>query len=46
MNLMNEKKEAGYYTVKLNASNLASGVYYYKLLAGDYVETKKMMFLK
>jgi len=44
--LVNEVKPAGAYTVPFNASNLASGVYFYKLQAGSFVQTKKMMLVK
>ncbi len=44
--LVNEEKSAGSYNVEFNASHLASGIYYYQLRAGDYVETKKMILLK
>ncbi len=44
--LINEEKEAGYYQIKFNASNLASGVYLYCLKAGDYLSAKKMILLK
>ncbi|MFQ3597685.1 MAG: T9SS type A sorting domain-containing protein [Chloroherpetonaceae bacterium] len=44
--LVNEVKAAGAYTVPFNASNLASGVYFYKLQAGSFVQTKKMMLVK
>ena len=44
--LVNEEKSAGSYNVEFNASHLASGIYYYQLRAGDYVETKKMIFMK
>ena len=44
--LVNEVKPAGAYTVPFNASNLASGVYFYKLQAGSFVQTKKMMLIK
>lgn len=44
--LVNEQKEPGYYEVEFNASNYASGVYIYRLQAGSYVSTKKMMVLK
>ncbi len=36
----------GNYEVKFNASQLASGVYFYRLTAGDFVQTKKMMLIK
>ncbi len=44
--LVNEVKAAGYYTVQLNASNLASGMYFYRITAGNFVSTKKMVVLK
>ncbi|MFO7445279.1 MAG: T9SS type A sorting domain-containing protein [Ignavibacteriaceae bacterium] len=36
----------GYYEVNFNASNLASGVYFYRIKAGDFVSVKKLMLLK
>ena len=44
--LANEYKNPGVYEVKFDASRLSSGVYYYKLIAGDFIETRKMMVLK
>ncbi|MEJ2617986.1 MAG: pectinesterase family protein, partial [Ignavibacteriaceae bacterium] len=44
--IVNEVKNAGYYTVKFNASSLASGVYFYRIEAGNFVQVKKMMLLK
>jgi hypothetical protein len=44
--LMDEHKEAGYYQVRWNATNAASGVYFYRLQAGNFVETKKMVLLR
>jgi hypothetical protein len=37
---------AGYYKVNFNASNYASGVYFYRITAGDFVSVKKLMLLK
>lgn len=37
---------AGCHTVNFNASNLSSGVYFYRLTAGDFVSVKKLMLLK
>jgi len=44
--LVNERKDAGVHEVKFDDSNLASGVYVYRLAAGDFVQSKKMMILK
>jgi hypothetical protein len=44
--LVNEQLKPGTYEVDWNASNYPSGVYFYKLAAGDYVETKKMILIK
>ena len=44
--LVNEEKSAGTYDVEFDASNLPSGIYFYKLQAGNFVETKKMILLK
>ena len=44
--LVNEKKVAGRYSVKWNATRLSSGIYFYRLSAGQYQETKRMSLLK
>ena len=44
--LVNERKLPGSYEVKFNATDLSSGIYFYKLQTGSLVETKKMIFLK
>jgi hypothetical protein len=44
--LVNENKPAGTYSVEFNGSDLSSGVYFYKLEAGDFSETKRMVLLK
>jgi len=44
--LVNGEKAAGNYSITLNASSLASGVYFYRLSAGTYTSIKKMVVLK
>jgi len=44
--LVNQEKPAGRYEVEFNASKLSSGIYFYKLQAGSFIETKKMVLLK
>ncbi len=44
--LVNERKNAGSYSARFDASRLAGGVYMYRFSAGAFVQTKKMMLLK
>ena len=44
--LVKEKRLTGSYKVKFSAANLPSGVYFYQLIAGDFIQTKKMILLK
>jgi len=44
--LVNKKLSAGEYEVKFDGSGLPSGVYYYRLKAGNFAESKKMIILK
>ena len=44
--LVNEEKMPGNYEVKLDASGLASGVYFYTLSTGSYTQTKKLVLIK
>ena len=44
--LVNEEKPVGNYEVNFNAGGLSSGIYFYKLQTGSFIETKKMMLLK
>ena len=44
--LVNEEKLAGSYEITFDAGKLSSGVYYYQLRAGEFVETKQMILLK
>jgi len=44
--LVNEQKPAGWHDITFDASNLSSGIYIYRLQAGEFVETKKMVLVK
>jgi hypothetical protein len=44
--LVNGEKPEGSYKIEFNAGNLSSGIYFYQLKTADFVQTKKMMFLK
>ena len=44
--LVNGIEDAGYKSVTWDASEVSSGLYFYKLSAGDYIETKRMMLIK
>ena len=44
--LVNELRQPGRYQVQWNAENFSSGVYFYRLQAGDFVQTKKLMVVK
>ncbi len=44
--LVDEVKPAGYYSVQWNAQGRASGVYFYRITANDFVRTKKLLLLK
>jgi photosystem II stability/assembly factor-like uncharacterized protein len=44
--LVNADQQAGSYSVSFNAAKLSSGVYYYKIQAGEFIETKKMLLVK
>ncbi|MBN8545982.1 MAG: T9SS type A sorting domain-containing protein [Ignavibacteria bacterium] len=46
MTLVNQKQEAGSYTINFDATNFASGMYIYKIEAGKYSSVKKMMLMK
>lgn len=44
--LVNERKLAGEYHITWNAEGVPSGVYFYRMVAGEFVETKKMVMMK
>jgi hypothetical protein len=44
--LINETRGAGYHNVQFNGTGFASGVYFYRLRAGDYVVTKRLILLR
>jgi hypothetical protein len=45
-NIFSDPLEAGIYNVDFNAANLSSGVYFYKISAGSFIDVKKMVLLK
>jgi hypothetical protein len=46
LTLASEEKQAGRYEVRFDGSNLSSGIYYYRLEAGNFVSVKKLMLVK
>jgi hypothetical protein len=44
--LQNGEMEAGYHEVRFDASDLSSGVYFYRIAAGTYVETKRLLLVR
>jgi len=44
--LVNKQMQTGYYQIVWNANNVSSGMYFYKIKAGEFTETRKMLLLK
>ena len=44
--IVSEEKQAGNYEFEFNATGLPSGIYFYRLRAGNFIKTKKMMLMK
>ena len=44
--LLNEEKKPGVYEIELNTQSLPSGIYIYRIVAGEFAETKKMVLMK
>lgn len=44
--IVNENQSAGIYEVSFNAGNLPSGIYFYRLTSGNFMDTKKLILLK
>jgi len=44
--LVHEKQKTAYKTARWDASSFSSGIYFYQLQAGDFVQTRKMVVLK
>jgi len=44
--LVNEEKLAGNYEIEFDAGNLSSGIYFYRLVASSFIQTKKLILMK
>jgi hypothetical protein len=44
--LINKELEAGYYEITIDANNLPTGVYFYRIQSGDFIQTRKMILMK
>ncbi len=44
--LINKELEAGYHEINFDASSFPGGVYFYRIQAGDFIQTKKMILIK
>ena len=45
-NLVSKEQNAGTYNIRWDAAGLASGLYYYKLQAGEFMQVRKMLLIK
>jgi len=46
LTLLNEEKQIGNYQIDFKTDNLPSGIYFYRLKAANFIQTKKMILLK
>ncbi|MBN2104268.1 T9SS type A sorting domain-containing protein [bacterium] len=46
MTLVNKKLQAGFHEMNIDANNISSGVYIYRIQSGDFIQSKKMMLMK
>jgi hypothetical protein len=44
--LVNKRQQTGMYQIEWDATGFSSGVYYYRIEAGNFVQTRKMIYLK
>jgi hypothetical protein len=44
--LVNERKDAGVHEVTFDATGLSSGVYFYRLTAGNFIQTRRFLLLR
>ena len=44
--LVNERQQAGHHEVKFDGNGLSSGVYFYRMEAGSFVQTRKLLLLR
>ena len=44
--LVNQNQKPGSYEIKWNTSNQSSGIYFYRIRVGEFIETKKMILLR
>ena len=44
--LVNEERQAGYHEVSFDASDLTSGMYFYRMRSGDFTETRRLLLIR